>query len=62
VVKTKRDLYEEGKGFSFYEHANSIFVGGGQLLSLYRRTFITIWSNPPVFPGSFQQPNTVRTY
>lgn len=35
-------LYEEEAEFSFYEHANSIFVCGGQLLSLYRHTFIMI--------------------
>jgi hypothetical protein len=34
AVETNMGIYEEKKGFSFYEHANSIFVGGGQLLSL----------------------------
>jgi hypothetical protein len=62
AVATNTGIYEEEEEFSFYEHANSIFVGGGQLLSLYRHTFIMIWSNPPVLPGSFQQPNSVSTY
>lgn len=40
AVETNKGTYEEEEGFSFYGHANSIFVGGGQLLSLYRHTFI----------------------
>lgn len=42
AVETNMGIYEEEEEFSFYEHANSIFVGGGQLLSLYRHTFIMI--------------------
>jgi hypothetical protein len=34
AVETNTGIYEDEEGFSFYEHANSIFVGGGQLLSL----------------------------
>jgi hypothetical protein len=42
AVKTKTVIYEQEEGLSFHEHANSIFVGGGQLLCVYRHTFITI--------------------
>lgn len=35
VVKSKTGIYEEEGGLSFYEQANSIFVGGSQLLRVY---------------------------